>query len=127
MGPKGGIQREGRVARTGAWHGRDRNEIGSWIDMDDFVELDWILPAESNPETKILPLAFTPRFTYFRQKDHGDSVHGDQSRVSPFGDEPTHYCVMSHLNDPRKVQMQLVRARLESLEEQIELQQRLIG
>ena len=99
----------------------------SWIDMDDFVELDWILPAESNPETKILPLAFTPRFTYFRQTDHGDSVHGDQSRVSPFGDEPTHYCVMSHLNDPRKVQMQLVRARLESLEEQIELQQRLMG
>jgi hypothetical protein len=99
----------------------------SWIDMDDFVELDWILPAESNPETKILPLAFTPRFTYFRQTDHGDSVHGDQSRVSPFGDEPTHYCVMSHLNDPRKVQMQLVRARLESLEEQIELQQRLMS
>jgi hypothetical protein len=99
----------------------------SWIDMDDFVELDWILPAESNPETKILPLAFTPRFTYFRQTDHGDSVHGGQSRVSPFGDEPTHYCVMSHLNDPRKVQMQLVRARLESLEEQIELQQRMMG
>jgi hypothetical protein len=99
----------------------------SWIDMDDFVELDWILPAESNPETKILPLAFTPRFTYFRQTDHGDSVHGDRSRVSPFGDESTHYCVMSHLNDPRKVQMQLVRTRLESLEEQIELQQRLMG
>ena len=99
----------------------------SWIDMDDFVELDWILPAESNPRTKILPLAFTPRFTYFRQTDHGDSVHGDRSRVSPFGDEPTHNCVMSHLNDPRKVQMELVRSRLGSLEEQIELQQRLIG
>jgi hypothetical protein len=24
----------------------------SWIDMDDFVELDWILPSEANPETK---------------------------------------------------------------------------
>src|SRR2546429_6478240 len=35
----------------------------SWIDMDDFVELDWMLPAESNPETKIMPLAFAPRFT----------------------------------------------------------------
>ena len=99
----------------------------SWIDMDDFVELDWILPADSNPETKILPLAFTPRFTYFRQTDHADSVHGDRSRTSPFGDEPTHYCAMSQLNDPRKVQMQLVRARLEGLEEQIELQQRLMG
>ena len=48
----------------------------SWIDMDDFVELDWILPAEANPETKILPLAFTPRFTYFRETDHGDAIHG---------------------------------------------------
>lgn len=99
----------------------------SWIDMDDFVELDWILPAETNPETKILPLAFMPRFTYFRQTDHGDSVHGDQSRTSPFGDESTHYCVMSHLNEPRKVQMQLVRTRLESLEEQITLLHRLMG
>ena len=38
----------------------------SWVDMDDFVELDWILPAQSNPETKIMPLAFAPRFTYFQ-------------------------------------------------------------
>ncbi len=99
----------------------------SWIDMDDFVELDWILPAESNPETKILPLAFTPRFTYFRQTDHGDSVNGDKSRISPFGDEATHSCVMSHHNDPRKVQMQLVRSRLESIGEQMDTQGRLMG
>ncbi|KAH7308143.1 mitochondrial protein from FMP27-domain-containing protein [Stachybotrys elegans] len=41
----------------------------SWIDMDDFVELDWILPTEPHPNTKILPLAFIPRLTYFRQTD----------------------------------------------------------
>src|SRR5258706_7656090 len=49
----------------------------SWIDMDDFVELDWILPNEANPDTKIMPLAYAPRFTYFRQTDHmeaGDAV-----------------------------------------------------
>lgn len=91
----------------------------TWIDMDDFVELDWILPAESNPETKILPLAFTPRFTYFRQTDHGDSVAGDTTRSSPWGDEPTHFCVMSKQNDPRRVQADLVEARIARIEDQI--------
>lgn len=100
----------------------------SWIDMDDFVELEWILPAESNPETKILPLAFTPRFTYFRQTDHGDAIHGDVSRESPFGDEDTHYCVMpSRHNDPRRTQMNLVRSRLKDLDEQIQEHNRLMG
>lgn len=67
----------------------------SWIDMDDFVELDWILPAESNPETKIMPLAYAPRFTYFRQTDHQNSASGASMGSSPFGDEPTHFCVIS--------------------------------
>jgi hypothetical protein len=55
-----------------------------WVDMDDFVELDWILPQESNPRTKILPLAFTPRFTYFRQTDHGQIAPG-QTVYCSFG------------------------------------------
>jgi len=99
----------------------------SWIDMDDFVELDWILPSESNPETKILPLAFTPRFTYFRQTDHGHGIQGDESRTSPFGEENTHFCVMSHHNDPRKVQMNLIEARLRDLDEQLQEHNRMMG
>lgn len=91
----------------------------TWIDMDDFVELDWILPAESNPETKILPLGFSPRFTYFRQTDHGDHVSGDTTRSSRFGDEATHFCVMTRRNDPRRVQADLIEARIYRIEEQI--------
>ena len=90
----------------------------SWIDMDDFVELDWILPAESDPETKILPLGFAPRFTYFRQTDYHGVIAGDPTRRSPFGDEPTHYCVMSVKNDPRRVQVELIEKRLSKLNEQ---------
>ncbi|GAB7357945.1 hypothetical protein MBLNU230_g0112t1 [Neophaeotheca triangularis] len=90
----------------------------TWIDMDDFVELDWILPVESNPETRILPLGYAPRFTYFRQTDHGDSISGDSSRSSPFGDELTHYCVMSAKNDPRLVQAELIQQRLAMIREQ---------
>lgn len=99
----------------------------SWIDMDDFVELDWILPSEANPETKIMPLAYAPRFTYFRQTDHGDTIAGDPDRTSPFGNEPTHFCIMSKDNDPRRVQCQLIQSRLNQLEKQIESHGRSLG
>jgi hypothetical protein len=99
----------------------------SWIDMDDFVELDWILPSEANPETKIMPLAYAPRFTYFRQTDHGDTIAGDPDRTSPFGNEPTHFCIMSKDDDPRKVQYQLIQNRLDQLERQMESHTRSLG
>lgn len=99
----------------------------SWVDMDDFVELDWILPSQSNPQTKIMPLAFAPRFTYFRQTDHRDSISGDIQRNSPFGNEPTHYCVMSQDNDPRKVQCLLIEERIERINEQLAVHRRTLG
>ncbi|KAL9587526.1 MAG: hypothetical protein Q9203_003478, partial [Teloschistes exilis] len=99
----------------------------SWIDMDDFVELDWILPAETNPETKIMPLAYSPRFTYFRQTDHAGSIAGDSSRSSSFGTEDTHFCVMSQDNDPRRVQCELIKERITKIEEQLQTHQRTLG
>lgn len=99
----------------------------SWVDMDDFVELDWILPAETNPETKIMPLGFAPRFTYFRQTDHQGSISGDVNRSSSFGNEPTHYCVMSQDNDPRKVQCRLIQERIDKIEEQLKVHDRTLG
>ncbi len=99
----------------------------NWIDMDDFVELDWILPAETNPETKIMPLAFAPRFTYFRQTDHPGPATEDTSRSSPFGDEPTHYCAMSEDNDPRRVQCELLKERISVIDGQLEAHKRTLG
>ncbi|KAK4189532.1 mitochondrial protein from FMP27-domain-containing protein [Podospora australis] len=96
----------------------------TWIDMDDFVELDWILPTEPNPDTKILPLAYAPRITYFRQTDIGGLIDGDPDRTSPFGQEPTHFCIMSQDDDPRRVQSRIIRRRLEQIEEQMEMHQR---
>lgn len=98
-----------------------------WVDMDDFVELGWVLPSEHNPETQILPLAFAPRFTYFRQTDHADNISGDPHRTSPFGKEPTHHCVMSARNDPRRVQCYLIEQRIERVKEQISHNERAIG
>ncbi|KAI1393866.1 mitochondrial protein from FMP27-domain-containing protein [Hypoxylon trugodes] len=99
----------------------------SWIDMDDFVELDWILPSEPNPDTKILPLAYAPRVTYFRQTDIGGTIDGDPDRTSPFGQEPTHLCIMSQDDDPRRVQYQLIQSRIEQLDKQIATNTRNVG
>jgi Mitochondrial protein from FMP27/Golgi-body localisation protein domain/RNA pol II promoter Fmp27 protein domain/Domain of unknown function (DUF2405) len=99
----------------------------SWIDMDDFVELDWILPSEANPDTKIMPLAFAPRFTYFRQTDHWNTIAGDPDRKSLFGNEPTHFCIMSEDDDPRRVQRQLIQERLKQLDAQKVDHQRNLG
>ncbi|KAK1751613.1 mitochondrial protein from FMP27-domain-containing protein [Echria macrotheca] len=99
----------------------------TWIDMDDFVELDWILPTEPNPDTKILPLAYAPRITYFRQTDISGVIDGDPGRSSPFGQEPTHLCFMSQDDDPGRVQSQLIRRRLEQLDQQIETHNRNLG
>jgi len=98
----------------------------SWIDFDDFVELDWILPAEKNPDTKILPLAYAPRLTYFRQTDIGGLIAGDPDRTSPFGREPTHFCIMSQ-DDPRRVQIQLIQERLSQLDDQIDSHEHTVG
>lgn len=98
----------------------------NWVDMDDFVELDWILPSESNPRTRILPLAYSPRFSYFRRTDH-DGVGPDEPGYSAFGDEPTHHCVMSQDNDPRRVQMELIKERLQSLDAQIASHHHIVG
>lgn len=99
----------------------------SWIDMDDFVELDWILPTEPHPDTKIMPLAFVPRLTYFRQTDIGGTIAGDPTRTSPFGNEPTHFCIMSHDDDPKSVQKQLIQERLDQLEVQMQTHARQVG
>jgi hypothetical protein len=98
-----------------------------WVDMDDFIELGWILPSLRHPETQILPLAFAPRFTYFRQTDHADNISGDVNRRSAFGNEPTHHCVMSQRNDPRRVQCRLIEQRIERVKEQVAHNQRAVG
>ncbi len=94
-----------------------------WVDMDDFIELGWILPSRRHPETQILPLAFAPRFTYFRQTDHSNNIAGDKHRKSAFGNEPTHHCVISARNDPRRVQCHLIEQRIERVKEQVALNQ----
>ncbi|KAI9752541.1 MAG: hypothetical protein M1815_000450 [Lichina confinis] len=99
----------------------------SWIDMDDYVELGWMLPAESNPETKIMPLAYAPRLTYFRQTGEGRPAADDKTGSSVFGNESTHICVMSPDNDPRRIQCDIIRSRLAKVEAQMDHHRRSFG
>ena len=102
------------------------DEDDVWIDMDDFVELDWILPTETHPATQIIPLAFTPRFTYLRQTESSNTLLHDGGRSSRFGDEPTHMCIMTSENEPQQVQQLLIQERLSNLHEQLRTQCHLI-
>ncbi|KAF3908642.1 hypothetical protein AA313_de0203483 [Arthrobotrys entomopaga] len=97
-----------------------------WIDVDDFVELDWILPTRFSPSTKIMPLASTPRFTYIRQTDHTyDSISGRKGK-SPFGHEASHDCMMNRNNDPREIQCGLIESRMEKVYSQLSKNQELL-
>ena len=111
----------------GISHSNISDEDLVWIDMDDFVELDWILPVETHPEIRIMPLAYAPRFTYLRQTDRGGASSPGNGRGSRFGDEPTHQCIMTADNDPQRVQQILIEERIAVLREQLESHGRLLS
>lgn len=97
------------------------DENHAWIDMDDYIDIHCVTGTIS--EAQILPLATAPRFTYYRQTDHD----GETSSSSPFGDEDTHYCIMSDQNDPRRVQSEILQQRLDTVIEQITHNKRITG
>lgn len=91
----------------------------SWIDKDDLVELDWIRPSNKSLETKILPLTYAPRLTYFRQTDHQEDHQKNTCHQNPFGSEPTHFCTMTKDDDPLWEQYELIKKRKDQLDKQM--------
>ncbi|RKF62117.1 UPF0648 protein C3H5.09c [Erysiphe neolycopersici] len=91
----------------------------SWIDKDDLVELDWIRPSNKSLETKVLPLAYAPRLTYFRQTDHQENHQENICQQDSFGSEPTHFCTMTRDDDLLWEQYQLIKKRKDQLEKQM--------
>jgi len=72
-----------------------------WIDKDDFVEMDVML-SKSEPVGKIWPLAYGPRFTYYRSTDSASETRVDRSGAddsisNQFGSEDSHHCLMTLL------------------------------
>ncbi|WBW71131.1 ER-PM contact site phospholipid-binding protein Hob2 [Schizosaccharomyces osmophilus] len=92
----------------------------AWVDIDDFHEADWLLP-QRNEKCAIYPLAFSPRFTYYRHtKPHMKNEKDEKKIVADtcrFGDEKTHRCMMPGRKNPRTVQYELLKKRREELYE----------
>lgn len=72
-----------------------------WVDMDDFVELDWS-PNDKEPDIWLFTAALCPHIMYFKKPDRpqtSDVAHtscsGVETTVSRFGNEDTHICVMN--------------------------------
>jgi hypothetical protein len=72
-----------------------------WIDKDDFVEVDVLLP-KTEPVGRVWPLAYGSRFTYYRSTDATSETSMDKSGVPDsisyqFGSEDSHHCLMNAL------------------------------
>ncbi|ODV96713.1 hypothetical protein PACTADRAFT_15236 [Pachysolen tannophilus NRRL Y-2460] len=92
-------------------------ESGSWIDFDDYVELESPPIKSRFPKVKLLELVSSPRFSYFKQAD-ADNAHDDNPLPYPFGDEPSHECLIGE-NHPERTQEVLLENRAKIIEDQI--------
>lgn len=85
----------------------------SWLDLEDYEEIDHPTIKNSESYIHILPLLFTPRFTYLRQLDH-TTPQG----TTPADNKLAHDCVLG-TNKFVETQRLLLKARVEELEHQI--------
>ncbi|KAG4304727.1 hypothetical protein PORY_001780 [Pneumocystis oryctolagi] len=92
-----------------------------WVDIDDFIDLDLDIPIKGGPVFKILPLAYIPQFSYFRETSYNDP----SSRNNYFSSEHQfkNEDMRSFLNkkkDPYNIQIELIQKRQNEIIEQID-------
>ncbi|KAK9453298.1 golgi-body localization protein domain-containing protein [Dipodascopsis uninucleata] len=92
----------------------------TWIDMDDYTELNSIAGTKNISSVKVLPLLYTPRFTYFRRTDKSNcsEISRDIEKWSPFGDEPSHNCLLGNIDTVVNQRYSILK-RARELQEQI--------
>jgi hypothetical protein len=94
----------------------------SWIDMDDFVEINESTPDGKSPEVAVIPMLYTPRWTYFRETDHEQKEYMTDSRGNKyrrFGDETNVLDGFLGKIAPQLTQIRLFEEREKDLAEQI--------
>ncbi|RCK56227.1 hypothetical protein Cantr_05907 [Candida viswanathii] len=84
----------------------------SWIDPQDFVELEVREPLSPYPKLKVLPFFHSPKFSYYREF----TLH--KEGPFPFGNEPIHDCIMD-LDKPAAVQSRILLDRINALEDDL--------
>ncbi|PPQ99072.1 hypothetical protein CVT24_003632 [Panaeolus cyanescens] len=85
-----------------------------WRDLEDFVELDWTPP--SIPVLHALPLASCPHFTYCKRNT---ALPGNQTKISKFGTEHSHICLLGKEPSVSRTQITLASARVDELKQQL--------
>ncbi|KAG5420066.1 hypothetical protein I9W82_001946 [Candida metapsilosis] len=80
----------------------------SWVDPEDFIELEVNEPLSAYPKIRILPFFATPKLSYFREF----TLHEDGPY--PFGNEKIHDCIMD-TEQPSGVQSRILAERVETL------------
>lgn len=85
----------------------------SWLDVEDFVELEQKESLSADPDIKFVPLCSTPKFTYFREFSLEDP-----NAPHPFGYEHDHNCLI-YEEGPERVQARLFKERVDALKEDI--------
>lgn len=86
------------------------NVPSTWVDADDFVELDWV--PTTMPSVLLLPVVSCPFFTYLR---HNVSRADSKSEKTKFGSEDTHTCLLGKQSTVSCIQTDLARQRIEHL------------
>ncbi|KAL6450339.1 hypothetical protein SBY92_002274 [Candida maltosa Xu316] len=84
----------------------------SWVDPQDFVELEVREPLSPYPRIKIVPFFTTPKFSYYRE------FTLQKPGPFPFGDEKIHDCIMD-LDKPAAVQSRILLERIDDLKEDL--------
>lgn len=105
-----------RHLNSTSWsHGIQCNpEDLSWLDQDDFVELELREELSPDPIIEVLPFFHTPKYTYFREFTLEREDH-----KYPFGHEPSHVCYIGG-ESPDIVQADLLRKRASILRTELE-------
>ncbi|CAG8479910.1 8654_t:CDS:2 [Paraglomus occultum] len=91
-------------------------EDDEWIDLDDYMEIGWILP-EVLPRVRTFPLLKCPQLMYYKQIVKEDKAKSTQI------DQDTHVCIMGRGRETKEIQMHLLNQRLNQIELEIAKQQ----
>lgn len=89
------------------------DETFSWLDVDDFIELEEKEMLSADPIVSVHPFCFTPRFTYFREF----TLESADSKF-PFGEEHSHHCLIGK-QSPDQVQAMILKERVNQIREDL--------
>ncbi|ODV76989.1 uncharacterized protein CANTADRAFT_23827 [Suhomyces tanzawaensis NRRL Y-17324] len=92
----------------------------SWVDSDDFVELEFSEPLSENPKVEVIPFCYSPKFSYFREFTfHDDGPY-------PFGKEDIYMYNIKPTN-PDDSQASLLADRIKTIKGELKKSKQLLG